>query len=105
MEVFGPVGGDGGAVVFWDTGGGGDQDGRFFLPCFLTSLSVSTIGVTRRGTMRRYEYGCRSVNVLVNWVNGPMEDERSGALVVIVYRIVVPLGACQRKSAEAVERT
>lgn len=52
---FEPVCAGGGAVVVWDAGGAGDQDCRFFLLCFLTSLSVSTIGVTRRGIKRRYE--------------------------------------------------
>ena len=52
-EGFEPTCGDGGAVVFWDTGGAGDHDCRFFFPCFLRNLSVSTIGVRRRGSRRR----------------------------------------------------
>lgn len=50
---FEPVCAGGGAAEFWDAAGAGDQDCGFFLPRFLTNLSVSTIGVRKRGIRRR----------------------------------------------------
>ena len=45
------------------------------------------------------------MKVLVNCVQGPLDDEIRGFSVVIEYCIFVPFGACQTKSAVAVART
>ena len=45
------------------------------------------------------------MKVLVNCVQGPLEEEIRGFSVVIEYGIFVPFGACQTKSAVAGDRT
>ena len=45
------------------------------------------------------------MKVLVNCVQGPLDDEIRGFAVVIEYRIFVPFGACQTKSVDAGDRT
>jgi hypothetical protein len=45
------------------------------------------------------------VNVRVNCVQGPLDDESRGVSVVTVYRILVPFGACHTKSAVADDNT
>ena len=45
------------------------------------------------------------MKVLVNCVQGPLDDESRGVSVLTVYRIDVPFGVCQTKSAVAADRT
>ena len=45
------------------------------------------------------------MKVLVNCVQGPLDEEIRGLSVVTVYRIRVPFGACQTNSMVVGDRT
>ena len=45
------------------------------------------------------------MNVRVNCVQGPLDDEIKGLSVVTVYRMLVPFGDCQMNSMVAGDRT